>query len=356
MFAMKIVNRKKMDKALEAALKDEIAILNELRQPHIIRLYDTFTTINSHYLVTEYLEGGELFDRIVHKTTYTEKEARDVCAITFGAIKHCHYHKIAHRDLKPENLLLRSKDNDLDLKIADFGFAAKSPAEDSLSTICGSPGYVSPEILLKVPYGTKTDCWSIGVIIFILLGGYPPFQNPDQKKQFDNIKKGNYKFMDKYWGEVTEEAKDLIRSLLVVDPQKRMSAAAALEHPWMQVEAENLRRSSLLNNLENMRQFNYRRKFKSAVQSVMFVNKMSMTASGSEASADGRPSADDIARMVAESEDEEDGNDKEDATDGMDAAFCMTERRRSLRKSMLGNSSGRHVNDLEELHCNSIDG
>lgn len=106
MFAMKIVNRKKMDKALEAALKDEIAILNELRQPHIIRLYDTFTTINSHYLVTEYLEGGELFDRIVHKTTYTEKEARDVCANLFGAIKHCHYHKIAHRDLKPGECML----------------------------------------------------------------------------------------------------------------------------------------------------------------------------------------------------------------------------------------------------------
>lgn len=119
-YAMKIVRRSKMDKGLELALKDEIAILHGLDHPHIIHLYDTFTTVNSYYLVTEYLDGGELFDRIIDKQTYTEKEARDVCAIIFGAIDHCHRHKITHRDLKPENLLLRDRHNDSDLKIGKF--------------------------------------------------------------------------------------------------------------------------------------------------------------------------------------------------------------------------------------------
>mmetsp|Transcript_8338 Transcript_8338/g.14563 ORF Transcript_8338/g.14563 Transcript_8338/m.14563 type:complete len:426 (-) Transcript_8338:498-1775(-) len=161
-YALKIVDRTKLDKGLELNLKDEISILNDLNHPHILRLYDTFATTDSYYLVTEYLDGGELFDRIVEKTVYTEKEARDVCKIIFGAIKHCHQHRITHRDLKPENLLLRDRENDLDLKIADFGFAKKTPSEHSLKTVCGSPGYVSPEILNRIPYGTKTDMWSIG--------------------------------------------------------------------------------------------------------------------------------------------------------------------------------------------------
>ncbi|KAL7537450.1 hypothetical protein ACHAXR_007827 [Thalassiosira sp. AJA248-18] len=276
-YAMKIVNRRKMDKVLELALKDEISILNELNYPHIIRLYDTFATINSYYLVTEYLDGGELFDRIVDKIAYTEKEARDVCSIIFGAIKHCHHHRISHRDLKPENLLLRDRENDFDLKIADFGFAKKTPSENSLKTVCGSPGYVSPEILKNNPYGTKTDMWSIGVIIFILLGGYPPFQNAQQRKQFESIKIGEFKFIDKYWGKVTDEAKSLIKSLLCVDPQKRISAEDAMDHPWMQIDPQRLRRSSLFSSIENMREFQYKRKFKSAVQSVMFLNRMSLT-------------------------------------------------------------------------------
>lgn len=163
-YAMKIINRRSMDRSLELALKDEISILQSLNHPHILRLHDMFATINSYYLVTEYLDGGELFDRIVEKTTYTEKEARDVCAIIFGAMQHCHEHGVAHRDLKPENLILRSKDDDLDLKIADFGFAKKTnhEGEESLTTMCGSPGYVSPEILKRQKYGTKTDMWSIG--------------------------------------------------------------------------------------------------------------------------------------------------------------------------------------------------
>ena len=162
-FAVKICDRKKMNPILEHRLQDEIMILSNLNHPNIIRFYDTFVSSNSYYLITEYLDGGELFDRIVEKHTYTEKEVRDVCSIIFDAVNHCHMHRIAHRDLKPENLLLLSRDNDTNLKIADFGFAKMTPSEDSLTTFCGSPMFVSPEILSKKPYGTKTDMWSIGV-------------------------------------------------------------------------------------------------------------------------------------------------------------------------------------------------
>jgi calcium/calmodulin-dependent protein kinase I len=294
-YAMKVVNRASLDKALESALKDEIAILNELRHEHIMGLVDTFATINKYYLVTELLEGGELFDRvrcrcftscclptsimsrtdtyifniqIVEKTTYTESEARDVCKILFNAIDYCHVRKVCHRDLKPENLLLKGKQCDIDLKIADFGFARKAPAEDSLKTVCGSPGYVSPEILKRDPYGLKTDMWSLGVIIFILLGGYPPFQNDDQKLQFENIKKGNYIFVDKYWGTISDDAKSMIDSLLTIDPAKRLSAEDALSHPWMKADSKRLRRSSLIRSLEGIKEFNSGRRFQNAVKKV----------------------------------------------------------------------------------------
>ncbi|KAL7529497.1 hypothetical protein ACHAWF_006233, partial [Thalassiosira exigua] len=268
MYTVKIVSRKVLNWEVEQALKHEISVVNLLNHPHIIRLYDTFVTINTYYLVTEYLEGGELFDRIVQKTTYTESEARDATYVILDAVHHIHSCGIAHRDLKPENLLLRSKDDDRDLKVADFGFAKWAPNEDSLATLCGSPGYVSPEILREVPYGTKTDMWSIGVIVFILLGGYPPFQRPDQAEQFERIKCGTYEFVESYWGTVTDEAKSLIRSLLDTDPRRRLSAEEALNHPWMRADARHLRRSSLMAGVRGMREFNSRRKFKSAVRSV----------------------------------------------------------------------------------------
>jgi serine/threonine protein kinase len=125
--------------------------------------------------------GGELFDRIVQKSYYNEKEARDVTKILFEAISYCHTHQVAHRDLKPENLLLLSNTDDSNIKIADFGFAKKCRRPSSLTTQCGTPGYVAPEILEGTPYDTQADMWSLGVIVYILLGGYPPFIEQNQR-------------------------------------------------------------------------------------------------------------------------------------------------------------------------------
>lgn len=161
-YAIKIVNRSSLNKDMEVALNGEISILKELKHEHIMQLDNVVVTINHYYLVAEYLEGGELFDRIVDKSSYTESEARDVCNILFCALAYCHNHEIVHRDLKPENLLLQNKHSDSEIKIADFGFAKQAKDDHSLSTMCGTPGYVAPEILRRERYGTKADMWSMG--------------------------------------------------------------------------------------------------------------------------------------------------------------------------------------------------
>lgn len=273
-YAVKVVTKSKLTKEDEIALKDEIQVLKELQHPHIIRLYEVFEEKNFWYLVTEKMTGGELFDRIVAKSFYNEKEARDVCKILFEAIGHCHQNSVAHRDLKPENLLLRSEDNDSEIKIADFGFAKKVLTPNSLTTQCGTPGYVAPEILEGTAYDTKSDMWSLGVIVYILLGGYPPFIEQNQRELFRKIRKGQYEFHDEYWGSVSAEAKDLISSLLTVEPSKRLSASEALQHKWMMQDASLLAGQDLGTNLTELRKYNAKRKFKAAVNAVILANKM----------------------------------------------------------------------------------
>merc|ERR1712238_179907 len=246
----------------ESALKDEISVLGELKHPNIIFLYSSYNEPTFYYLVTEMMRGGELFDRIVAKSYYNEKEARDVCKILFEAIGMCHDNSVAHRDLKPENLLLRSEDNDSEIKIADFGFAKKVSTPNSLTTQCGTPGYVAPEILEGNAYDTKSDMWSLGVIVYILLGGYPPFIEQNQRELFRKIRKGNYEFHEEYWGSVSPEAKDLISCLLVVQPSKRMSASEALKHTWMVQDEKVLEGQSLDTNLAELKKYNAKRKFK----------------------------------------------------------------------------------------------
>eukprot|EP00804_Cyclotella_cryptica_P013925 CCRYP_002443-RB/>CCRYP_002443-RB protein AED:0.14 eAED:0.12 QI:0/0.90/0.83/0.91/0.27/0.16/12/5480/483 len=152
-YAIKTVNRSSLGSEVECSLKEEIAILTELNHEHIMNLHNVFVTLNEYHLVTEYLEGGELFDRIVEKSSYTESEARDVCNILFDALNYMDSKRVAHRDLKPENLLLQYKHSDSEIKIADFGFAKKAETEESLATVCGTPGYVGPEVLCKRKYG-----------------------------------------------------------------------------------------------------------------------------------------------------------------------------------------------------------
>jgi len=219
--------------------------------------------------------GGELFDRIVEKSYYNEKEARATCRILLEAVGYCHEHSVAHRDLKPENLLLLSKEDDSSIKIADFGFAKIVEGRGSLKTQCGTPGYVAPEILNGKPYDESADMWSVGVILYILLGGYPPFIEDDQRRLFRKIRKGQYEFHEEYWGTVSDDAKNLISNLLCVKADDRLTASEALQSNWIAAATDaELGEHDMGSNLNNLRKFNGKRKFRAAVASVIAANKL----------------------------------------------------------------------------------
>lgn len=273
--AVKIVTKSELTHEDMKGLADEISILKELNHPNIMKLYEVYDEPLFYYLVTELMGGGELFDRIVQKQAYNEREARDVCKVLFDAIGYCHDQNVAHRDLKPQNLLLMSRTNDLNIKIADFGFAKKVTSDYCLTTQCGSPEYVAPEILIGSSYGTKADMWSIGVIIYILLGGYAPFMENNQNALFFKIKRAEYEFHDRYWAGISDEAKELISNLICINPEKRMSASEALESSWMRGKDHDLESHDLSVNLAKFKKFNATRRLRQAVLTVIATEKFS---------------------------------------------------------------------------------
>ena len=169
---------------------------------------------------------------------------------------------------------IQSPNDDSDIKIADFGFAKICHKPNSLTTQCGTPGYVAPEILSGRPYGTQSDMWSLGVIVYILLGGYPPFMDKNQRELFRKIRKGQYEFHEEYWSQVSEEAKGLIRSLLTVNATKRLDASAALRNSWIGADDLDLSSRDLGTSLKQFKIFNAKRKFKAAVKTVVAANKL----------------------------------------------------------------------------------
>ncbi|KAG7386188.1 hypothetical protein PHYPSEUDO_000509 [Phytophthora pseudosyringae] len=266
-YAIKCIKREGLVAEDIEALTTEVAILKQMNHPNIMILHDFFVEEKFYYLVTEFMEGGELFDRIVEKSYYNEREARDLVKLLLEAIKYCHDANIVHRDLKPENLLLTSKNDDASIKLADFGFAKRIEFDsEGLVTACGTPGYVAPEILEGKPYGKTVDIWSIGVITYILLCGYPPFHDDNHNALFKKIKKGKFQFDSPYWDHVSDDAKDLISQMLVVDPEKRATVDQLLAHRW--VTGTEVATVQLTSALEELRRFNARRKFKAAVSTV----------------------------------------------------------------------------------------
>lgn len=169
----------------------------------------------------------------------------------------------------------QSESDDSDIKIADFGFAKKVKSPNSLTTQCGTPGYVAPEILEGKPYDTQADMWSLGVIVYILLGGYPPFIEQNQRELFRKIRKGQYEFHEEYWGQVSDDAKNLISKLLTVSPSQRYDAKGTLENSWIGADDKKLLGQDLKVNLEQFKKFNAKRKFKAAVKTVVAANKFS---------------------------------------------------------------------------------
>eukprot|EP00903_Cladosiphon_okamuranus_P019868 g18261.t1 len=254
----------------------QASIMHELNHPNLVKIYDFFEDDpKSFYMVLELMNGGELFDRIVQKKYYNEAEARDVCRTLLEAMRYTHGQGIVHRDLKPENLLLADPSDDSSIRVADFGFAV-SVRDGYVRDQCGTPGYVAPEILRARPYGTSVDMWSVGVIIFIILSGCPPFHDKDQNRLFRKIKAGHFSFYPEYWSEVSSNAKDLIRKLLVVDPKQRITAAEACEHPWLSTARGKLIEHDLSPRLEQLKNFIAKRKLRAAIRSVHFLVKLDL--------------------------------------------------------------------------------
>jgi calcium/calmodulin-dependent protein kinase I len=231
-YAVKIIHKSNVGQDM-ARLQTEMEILKKVNHPNIISLKEIIDTKNCLFIVTELVTGGELFDKIVELGQYSEKDAATLVSKMVSAIDYLHDINIVHRDLKPENLLLKDAANISEVKLADFGLSKIVGTKVMMQTACGTPGYVAPEVLNATGYDKEVDMWSIGVITYILLCGFPPFYNDSLPELFEQIMKADYDFPEDYWKDVSEEAKDFIRRLLVVDPSKRMTGKDALKHPWL---------------------------------------------------------------------------------------------------------------------------
>ncbi|XP_061600635.1 calcium/calmodulin-dependent protein kinase type II subunit gamma isoform X14 [Cololabis saira] len=273
-YAAKIINTKKLSARDHQKLEREARICRLLKHPNIVRLHDSIAEEGFHYLIFDLVTGGELFEDIVAREYYSEADASHCISQILESITHIHQHDIVHRDLKPENLLLASKMKGAAVKLADFGLAIEVQGDQQAwFGFAGTPGYLSPEVLRKDPYGKPVDIWACGVILYILLVGYPPFWDEDQHKLYQQIKAGAYDFPSPEWDTVTPEAKNLINQMLTINPAKRITADQALKHPWVCQRSTVASMMHRQETVECLRKFNARRKLKGAILTTMLVSR-----------------------------------------------------------------------------------
>ncbi|XP_033881593.1 calcium/calmodulin-dependent protein kinase type II subunit gamma-like isoform X14 [Acipenser ruthenus] len=273
-YAAKIINTKKLSARDHQKLDREARICRLLKHPNIVRLHDSISEEGFHYLLFDLVTGGELFEDIVAREYYSEADASQCINQILESVNHIHQHDIVHRDLKPENLLLASKMKGAAVKLADFGLAIEVQGEQQAwFGFAGTPGYLSPEVLRKDPYGKPVDIWACGVVLYILLVGYPPFWDEDQHKLYQQIKAGAYDFPSPEWDTVTPEAKNLINQMLTINPAKRITADQALKHPWVCQRSTVASMMHRQETVECLRKFNARRKLKGAILTTMLVSR-----------------------------------------------------------------------------------
>ncbi|MBN3322457.1 STK33 kinase, partial [Atractosteus spatula] len=261
-WAIKKVNREKAGSSAVKMLEREVTILKRVNHEHIIHLEEVFETPKRMYLVTELCEGGELKEILQKNKRFTENETRHIICSLAGAIAYLHKKDIVHRDLKLENILVKSNHNDngnemmLNIKVTDFGLAVQKGgvgSENMLQATCGTPVYMAPEVINAHDYSQQCDVWSIGVIMYMLLCGDPPFMATSEERLFELIKKGDLHFTDPVWKTISDGAKNVLQCLMKVDPAHRLTANELLDNPWITGDTSTPARPS--NVLEMMKQF-----------------------------------------------------------------------------------------------------
>ncbi|ESN96127.1 hypothetical protein HELRODRAFT_67530 [Helobdella robusta] len=242
-YAIKVIDRVKAGDMCES----ELNVLRRVRHPNIIRLVEVIESVKKLYLVVELATGGELFERIITKVYFTETDAVKTLKMILNGASYLHSLGIAHRDLKPENILYYHPGADSKLLITDFGLSGFGV----MSTTCGTPEYIAPEVLARQPYTCQVDVWAIGVITFILLSGTVPFEDDNRSRLYRSILKAKYYYDTDHWKDTSQSARDFIDSLLVVDPSKRLTSAMALKHPWI-TNPPSTGSSSMTNSSKDM--------------------------------------------------------------------------------------------------------
>ncbi|KAM3871673.1 calcium/calmodulin-dependent protein kinase type 1D-like [Diretmus argenteus] len=268
-FAMKCVKKKQKR---DLNLENEIAVLRKIKHENVIGMEDFYESRTHYYLVMHLVSGGELFDRILDRGVYSERDASRVIQQVLQAVSYLHQNGIVHRDLKPENLLYYSQDENSKIMISDFGLS-KMVEDDIMSTACGTPGYVAPEVLAQKPYSKAVDCWSIGVITYILLCGYPPFYEETETRLFSKIMKAQYEFDSPFWDDISESAKDFIRNMMQKNPNMRYTTEQALRHPW--IMGKTARSQDIYHSVSVQIQKNFAKsKWKQAFNATIAINHM----------------------------------------------------------------------------------
>lgn len=347
-FAAKFVKKKRSLSSRRGATAEQIAyeaeLLRKVQHDGVIYLHDAFERTAEFTLVLELLSGGELFEFLIEQDYLTENEAMSFIQQVVEAVDYIHNHHIVHLDIKPENIVLNNK-KEKKVKLIDFGLARIIPPGDVVKAIIGTPEFVAPEVISYEPVGTPTDMWAIGVLTYILLSsGASPFLGEDPNETFVNIQNVEYRFDEKYFADISPQAKDFISSLLIKNSSDRLSARDCLTHPWLKTDLEvATKRKSTLIKTDTFKAFLARTQWKKSLKKVIAINRLAVLGKRSDACKDLFPEGDSCS----------DASDSE--TEGLDHS---PEKRTAPRNSKLledKTNAVLHLNDSEQLKSSTID-